>query len=102
MQNQIPIFAEFDHERNAKDVGLPLNPIRVIVFGNPKVGTLLMQENPKIGIELPLRISIWQDGNNTYITYTDIKKLAKKYDIKNKQIVDNIDKLLAKIVKTSS
>ncbi|WP_104722017.1 DUF302 domain-containing protein [Helicobacter mesocricetorum] len=102
-QKNIPIFAEFDHSKNAKDVGLELNATKVIVFGNPKVGTFLMQENPKISMELPLRISIWEDTqHNTYIAYTDIKELAKKYAIKNNQIVENIHKLLEEIIKTSA
>lgn len=102
-QKNIPIFVEFDHSKNAKEVGLELNSTKVIVFGNPKVGTFLMQENPQISMELPLKISIYEDTkHNTYITYTDIKELAKKYNIKNKQVVTNIDKLLQEIVKIST
>lgn len=103
MQKNIPIFAEFDHSKNAKEAGLELNPTKVIVFGNPKVGTLLMQENQQIATHLPLKISVWQDSkNNVYITYTDIKELAKRYKIKNKQVVTNIDNLLKDIVKINS
>lgn len=103
MQKDTPIFAEFDHGKNAKDVGLELNATKVIVFGNPKVGTFLMQEKPEIALELPLKISIWEDSkHNTYITTTDIKELAKKYNIKNSKVIDNIDKFLKEIIKSSS
>ncbi|MDE5603349.1 MAG: DUF302 domain-containing protein [Helicobacter sp.] len=103
IQKNMPIFAEFDHGKNAKEVGLELNSTKVIVFGNPKVGTFLMQENPEISLELPLKISIWEDAqNNAYIAYTDIKKLAKEYNIKNNQVVENINKFLQEIVKNSA
>ena len=46
----IPVFAKFDHQKNAEEVGLDLRPNQVIVFGSPKVGTKLMQENPDISI----------------------------------------------------
>ena len=47
----IPVFAKFDHQKNAKEVGLDLRPNQVIVFGSPKVGTKLMQENTAISIK---------------------------------------------------
>ncbi len=63
----------------------------------------IMQENQQIATHLPLKISVWQDSkNNVYITYTDIKELAKRYKIKNKQVVTNIDNLLKDIVKINS
>lgn len=103
IQKNIPIFAEFNHSQNANKAGLELNPTNVIVFGNPKVGTFLMQENQQIAIELPLRISIYKDSNNAvFVEATNIKALAKQYKIKNKDIVENIDKLLTELVKKST
>ena len=52
--NNIAIFAEIDHTKAAKKAGENLLPATVLVVGNPKVGTRLMQENPKVAIELPL------------------------------------------------
>ena len=102
-QKDIPIFAEFNHAKNAKDAGLPLNRTKVIVFGNPKVGTLLMQENQQIGIELPLKIIVWEDsGHNVFVASTDINELAKRYGITNRAIVDNIAQLLANIIHYST
>ena len=57
------VFAMFDHGRNASEVGMKLPPNKVIVFGSPKVGTLLMQQDPSISLELPLRISVWEDAD---------------------------------------
>ena len=61
----VPVFAKFDHGKNAEEVGLQLLPNQVIVFGSPKVGTKLMQDNPSISIELPLKISVWEDKNGS-------------------------------------
>lgn len=60
---EVPWFAMFDHGRNASEVGMKLPPNKVIVFGSPKVGTLLMQQDPSISLELPLRISVWEDAD---------------------------------------
>lgn len=66
----IPVFAKFDHGKNAEEVGLKLLPNQVIVFGSPKVGTKLMQENPSISIELPLKISVWEDAKGSvWVTF---------------------------------
>ncbi|WP_305862563.1 DUF302 domain-containing protein [Helicobacter cholecystus] len=101
MGKNTPIFAEFDHYANAQDVGMKLNATKVIVFGNPKVGTFLMQENPAISLELPLKVSIYEDNHhNVYVVYTDINDLAKKYKIKNQQVVKNINHFLQEMIKS--
>ncbi|CBG40461.1 DUF302 domain-containing protein [Helicobacter mustelae] len=102
-EKNIAIFAEFKHSDWAKDVGEPLNPTKVIVFGNPKVGTALMRENQKIAIELPLKIAIWQDkSGKVFVSATDIRGIAKKYGIKNQKVIDNIAKLLEQILQNAT
>lgn len=99
----IPFFAEFDHAKNAKDADLELNQTSVIVFGNPKVGTFLMQEAQAASIELPLKIAVWKDfNNNVFVSSSDIKKIAKEYGIKNTKVIDNINSLLQNIVDVAS
>ncbi|MDF1882217.1 DUF302 domain-containing protein [Sulfurimonas sp. MAG313] len=61
------VFAIIDHKKNAKSVGLNLNESKVIVFGNPKIGTLLMQEDMSIALDLPLRVLVYKD-NKGYIS----------------------------------
>lgn len=95
----VPVFAVFDHGKNAEEAGLKLNPNKVIVFGSPKVGTLLMQENPEISIELPLRISVWQDDNgHVWVAYPDMLQVAVHYNLANDPIIKNMRVLLEKIV----
>ncbi|EIC9138633.1 DUF302 domain-containing protein [Campylobacter jejuni] len=61
-----------------------------------------MQENPMIGIELPLKILIWQDQNNeTFIGYVSLKSKIQKYHIKNTVLVDKIDSLMKDIINIS-
>lgn len=94
----IPVFAKFDHQKNAEEVGLDLRPNQVIVFGSPKVGTKLMQENPAISIELPLRISVWEDKNGkVWATIPQMKQLAAKYGLEASPIVAKLQTLLEKI-----
>lgn len=58
----VKVFARIDHAAEAKAAGLTLAPMQVLIFGNPKVGTPLMQAAPSIGIDLPLKVLAWQDA----------------------------------------
>lgn len=94
----IPIFAKFDHGRNASEAGLEMLPSEVIVFGSPKVGTGLMQINPGIATELPLRIAVWQDKDGSvWISYPRMDKIVKSYGVENAPAVIPIQKLLQDI-----
>lgn len=97
-EKNIPVFAIFDHKKNADEVKLSLRPTQVIVFGSPKVGTLLMQENQAIAAELPLKITIWEDENQTtWISFPKMKKIAKKYKLSQHPIIPKMDILLEKL-----
>lgn len=78
----LKLFTRIDHSAGAEKVGMSLAPNQVVIFGSPKIGTLLMQQNPAIGADLPLRISVWQDAQGqTRIGYRDIQAVAKSYAI---------------------
>ena len=55
------IFARIDHAQAAVKAGMQLRPTQLLIFGNPKVGTKLMQSNQQIGIDLPLKMLAWKD-----------------------------------------
>ncbi len=79
----IKVFAKINHSANAKSVGMQLSPSIAIVFGKPKMGTLLMKEDPSIGLDLPLKVLIYQDKNGrTKIAYKDGEYLKEHYNIK--------------------
>ena len=55
------VFARIDHAAAAVQAGLTLRPTELLIFGNAKVGTALMQDNQAAGIDLPLKMLSWQD-----------------------------------------
>ena len=61
-------FARIDHAANAKNAGLSLRPTELVIFGNPKAGTILMQDNQTCGIDLPLKALAWKDENGNVHT----------------------------------
>ena len=75
------VFARIDHAGAAREAGLTLSDEEVVIFGSPKAGTPLMQEDPRIGIELPLRMLIWSDGDSAMIGYNDPRDLAHRYSV---------------------
>jgi uncharacterized protein (DUF302 family) len=73
------VFARIDHAAGAAEVGLSLRPTELLIFGNAKAGTPLMQSIQTIGIDLPLKALVWQDGSgNTWLSYNDPSWLAKR------------------------
>lgn len=99
----IPVFARFDHARNAEEAGLELKPTKVVVFGSPKVGTKLMQENPGIAIELPLRIAVWEGADGSvWAAFPRMKTLGAEYGMADNPIVANMQHLLENIVRRAS
>jgi uncharacterized protein (DUF302 family) len=74
------ILVRIDHAASAAQAGLELRPTAVLIFGNPKAGTPLMQATQTMGIDLPLRALVWQDENSrTWLAYNDPKWLAKRH-----------------------
>jgi uncharacterized protein (DUF302 family) len=78
----LTVFAHIDHAAGATAVGLGLNPTDLLVFGNATGGTPLMQAVQTIGIDLPLKILVWQDaGGQTWLSYNDPHWIAKRHGI---------------------
>ena len=78
----LTVFARIDHAAGAADVGLSLRPTELLIFGNAKGGTPLMQSVQTIGIDLPLKALIWQDASgSTWLSYNDPNWLAKRHGL---------------------
>lgn len=76
----LTVFAHVDHAAGASAVGLPLRPTDLLIFGNAKGGTPLMQEAQTIGIDLPLKALVWQDeAGTTWLSYNDPAYLAQRH-----------------------
>ena len=76
------VFARIDHAGGAAKVGLSLRPTEVLVFGNAKGGTPLMQVNQSMGIDLPLRALVWQDENGeVWLAYNEPSWVAERHGL---------------------
>ena len=76
------VFAHIDHAAGAAEVGLSLQPTDVLLFGNARAGTPLMQSAATIGIDLPLKVLVWQDGaGDTWLSYNDPQWIAKRHGL---------------------
>jgi uncharacterized protein (DUF302 family) len=81
----LTIFARVKHQAGAKKVGLDLRPTELLIFGNPKMGTPLMQANQAMGLDLPLRAVAWEDKDGKgHLAYTDPSALKARYGITGK------------------
>jgi uncharacterized protein (DUF302 family) len=76
------VFARIDHAEGAQGVGLSLRPTELLIFGNAKAGTPLMQSVQTIGIDLPLKALVWQDpSGDTWLSYNDPVWLANRHEL---------------------
>jgi len=87
---RMTIFARIDHAGAAAVVGLKLAPTELIIFGNARAGTPLMQSVQTVGIDLPLKALIWQDAaGKTWISYNEPGWIAQRHGIADAQAVVN-------------
>lgn len=78
----LTVFARIDHAAGATQAGLPLRPTYLFIFGNAKGGTPLMQADQEVGIDLPLKILVWQDqADQTWLSYNDPHWIAKRHGL---------------------
>jgi len=90
---KLTLFEVIDHQKNAKSVKLNMLPLKVVVFGNPNMGTALMKCNPSIAIDLPLRVSIDKDyAGIVTLRYTNPEYWSLKHNVKDKQCLNILNK----------
>ena len=76
------VFARIDHAAAAAAVGLPLPPTELLIFGNAKGGTPLMQADPAMGIDLPLKALVYEDkAGKVWLSYNDPRWLAQRHGL---------------------
>ncbi|MCP1199219.1 DUF302 domain-containing protein [Notoacmeibacter sp. MSK16QG-6] len=75
------IVARVDHTQNAASIETEMPPTVLVIFGNPKIGTPIIQSDRRAGLDLPVRVLIWQDGETTRIGYLDPSVLADRYEL---------------------
>ncbi|MGB8196885.1 MAG: DUF302 domain-containing protein [Acidimicrobiales bacterium] len=75
----LKVFDVIDQRAEASDVGLDLRSTTLILFGNPRAGTPVMDYAPLAALDLPLKILIWDDGGQTKVSYVAPDELARRY-----------------------
>src|SRR5271169_6295424 len=82
----ITVFAKIDHAAEASKVGLTMPPTQLLIFGNPRGGTPLMLAAPIIGIDLPLKVLVWQDSaGKVSVSYNTADFLRQRYGLNDEQ-----------------
>jgi uncharacterized protein (DUF302 family) len=78
----INVFARIDHAAGAASIGMPLRPTLLLLFGNPKGGTPLMQDQQTAGIDLPLRALAWEDADGkVWLSYNEAAWIAARHGL---------------------
>lgn len=104
-EKEFTIFGHIDHAAEARKQGLQLRPTELIIFGNPKIGTLLMQDQQTCGIDLPVKILVWEDAaGKVWIEYNTMSYLKSKHRLteKSNAILHKIEEVVAGICAKST
>lgn len=96
------VFTIIDHKKGADKVKLKLTDTKVILFGNPKIGTKLMQQDPLTAIDLPLKVLVYSKNNVTQIAYRDPTKWSKNFKLEGSIIIEKMVKTLDAITTKAS
>lgn len=90
----IRVMARVNHAAGAKAAGMKLPPTELLIFGNPKLGTPLMQTNRMIGLDLPMKVLAWQDkAGKVHLAYTTPAALQARHAVAGR------DKIFATMTK---
>ncbi len=93
----IKVMARVDHAAGAKAAGLKLKPTQLLIFGNPKLGTPLMQSKRMIGLDLPMKVLAWEDDKGeVHVAYTLPTTLASRHGVTDKgEVIGKMTQALA-------
>ncbi len=75
------LFDVIDQSAEARSVGLHLRPTTLVIFGNPAAGTTVMDAAPLTALDLPLKVLVWADGDQTYVSYISPSAFADRYTL---------------------
>ena len=83
----LKVILELDHSKNAGSVDLALRPTRIVLFGNPKLGTPLMAASGTTAIDLPQKIVVFQEKDTVHVCYNDPEYLKRRHGINDQEEV---------------
>jgi uncharacterized protein (DUF302 family) len=100
----LTVFARIDHAAGATAAGMPLRPTELVIFGNAKGGTPLMQAVQTIGIDLPLKALAWEDAaGKAWLTYNEPVWLAQRHGVAGlTEVTDRLAAVLGAIAKAAT
>lgn len=92
------VFVRVNHAAGAAAVGQALRPAELLIFGNPKVGSALMSSNITVGLDLPVKVLVWEDEQGrVWLAYNDPQYLAERHGIINRpEVVERMSEVLLK------
>ena len=98
------VFIRINHAAGAAKAGKELRPTELIVFGNPKVGTPLMQCSQSVAIDLPQKALIWQDDKGlVWLTYNDPEYLSVRHGLKGcSEVIKKVQKALSNFARAAT
>jgi uncharacterized protein (DUF302 family) len=98
------VFARIDHAAGAAEAGLTLRPTELIIFGNARGGTPLMQSVQTVGIDLPLKALVWQDAaRKTWISYNEPNWIAQRHHMTSaEEVVSKMTEMLSALLRKAA
>ena len=94
----LTVFARIDHQAGARDVGMQMPEAQLLIFGSPKLGTLIMQQDVAAGLDLPLRVLVYAGPQGkTWISYHNPQGMRMSYSLDGNKAVDKATGALAKL-----
>jgi uncharacterized protein (DUF302 family) len=79
--HNLRVFADLDFSADAAAEGVPLRPTRMLIAGNPKAGTALIEAVPAAAIDLPLKVLVWSDAGVTRVAYNDPQYIGHRHGL---------------------
>jgi uncharacterized protein (DUF302 family) len=100
----LKVFSRIDHAVGAAEVGKRLRPTQLIIFGSPKVGTALMTSDQRVGIDLPLKVLLWQDEEGqVWLSYNSADHVFNRFAINDRpKVKSNVSGVLDKLAKQAT
>lgn len=101
-QRGLTVFARIDHAAGAAKIGKTLRPTQLIIFGNPQGGTPFMECAQTVGIDLPLKVLVWEDASSqVWLGYNAPAYLARRHGVEQCPVVENLHKALAGLAESA-
>jgi len=97
------VFARVDHAKNAGSVGMEMPASQLLIFGNPKGGTVLMQQDMRVGVELPLKVLVYSNSDGkTMMAWENPLALKNSYELENAAVLEKVAGGLDKLTTAAS